>query len=430
MNNASTPRSAPWGAVLLLLLSLGMAALSAFQWRELFVVQGGGQAVCAVNETVNCERVWSLPIAHRVQELLGLPVAALGLVWSLTALTLSVMYLHGRLRQRTEGWRVIAVRLTAAVGALACVTFATASAAGGVLCLTCVGTYLLVGAFAVVAFVVLPEPFESLENRSAWLRGAALTLLVAVLAYGLLLLPTRARKSPSLAAAGPDVAAYLGTLSWAEKQAVSDSLAIYRASATPDVSSFPPRHLEGSVAAPVKIVEFTDILCPHCRTLQNTLAQLKRGVPEGSLSVEGRHFPLDAECNPFMRGQTDGKGVRCLAARVQICLEGKPDFAELRMKLFEAQRSLTRESVMALASSGVTGRAALQACVDSPQTQEKLQQDIFYAWHFAPQGTPLVVVNGREATPVGPFLYALALTHGNADHAAFRGLPPPSEVPR
>jgi protein-disulfide isomerase len=71
-------------------------------------------------------------------------------------------------------------------------------------------------------------------------------------------------------------------------------------------------------------------------------------------------------------------------------------------------------------------RADLEACVASPQTQDKLKQDEAFALQYRPQGTPLVLVNGREATAVPAFLYALALTGGNPDAPAFAHLASPS----
>jgi hypothetical protein len=55
-----------------------------------------------------------------------------------------------------------------------------------------------------------------------------------------------------------------------------------------------------------------------------------------------------------------------------------------------------------------------------------LQDDVEYAWRYQPEGTPLVVVNGRKATQSGAFLYSMALTGGDAKSPAFERLPPPN----
>ena len=57
------------------------------------------------------------------------------------------------------------------------------------------------------------------------------------------------------------------------KQALSDSLAIYRKS-----PAHPPartRALTGPASAPVRITDFTDVRCPHCADLHGALLYLE-----------------------------------------------------------------------------------------------------------------------------------------------------------
>jgi serine/threonine-protein kinase len=172
------------------------------------------------------------------------------------------------------------------------------------------------------------------------------------------------------------------------------------------------------------MVEWTDSKCPHCKALVEALAELKRQVPPGRFSLEARQFPLDSACNPKMPpNATDGSGTRCAAAKAQICLEGAEDFWALRERLFANQMGLTPTRVMEIASSGSVPREKLQACMDSPETAAKLQEDIGYAIQHDLHGTPLVVVNGREAMAFPPFLYALIMSGGDVDAPAFARLP-------
>ena len=61
--------------------------------------------------------------------------------------------------------------------------------------------------------------------------------------------------------------------------------------------------------------------------------------------------------------------------------------------------------------------------------KKKLQDDINAAMQFNIEGTPLVLINGREVRPVPPLLYALVLTGGAWQNAAFADLPPPRPLP-
>jgi len=204
------------------------------------------------------------------------------------------------------------------------------------------------------------------------------------------------------------------------KQTLADSLAIYRASAPQQLPA--PRALVGSDLSPVRITEFTDILCEHCASLNQTLRTLRESVPPGSYSVDARQFPLDGRCNPLLQPRT-GDDARCVAAKLRICAEPTGKEPDLASALFEKQEGLTRKKAIEIASRFLP-RAEIDACLDSLTTRSELDQDIAAAGRFDSDGTPIVAINGRKGTSFAPFLYAMILTRGNADHPAFDALPP------
>lgn len=422
------------GAVALLVLGLAESALSLFQWQQLLSLRSGGSTVCGVSETVNCETVWNSAFASRMHELFGIPVAGLGLVWGLAATALAALYLAWRRSGRTVRPAVNGLRLVAGVGVLSTAVFAAASAGAGALCPTCLGTYALVLAFAGVAWKGLPGPVA--PQAGEWGQTLQWTVGFTVAAFLALQIPGRSTPKASVADSLPPLASatkapasleeYLGGLSSTEKQQVADALAMYRRG-TPLPAPGPARRRYGPVDAPVKVVEWTDSKCPHCKMLVEALAVLKTRVPEGKFALEARQFPLDGNCNPGMpvRGPVNNLAVRCVAAKAQICLEDAPDFWTLREKLFAAQAALDTEGALAIASSGTVPRTQLEACLNSPETTRKLLEDIRYAAQHDIQGTPLVVVNGREAPAFVPFLYALIMAGGDTNAPAFGVLPPP-----
>ena len=434
---APTSSPAPTRGVLVLLgLGLAECALSLFQWLQLLTLRGGGATSCGISEHINCETVWNSPFASTVHGLLGMPVAALGLVWGLVAVGLCALYLvrnQGGLSVRTAA---NGLRLTAAAGLVACIVFAAASAKVGVLCPTCLATYVLTLAFVVTAILGLPGAL--LPQAGEWVPALGWAGGFTLAAYAALLLPglntPKASSGPTLPAAvtsttapgTPTLEGYLHTLSPEDQEVVAAGLADYR-KRPPLPARSPARHLEGSPTAPVKMVEWTDSRCPPCRALVEELAVMKTRLPAGRLSLESRQFPLDSECNPVMPPQaTDGSGTRCLAAKAQICLEGAPDEAALREKMFANQRALTtREAVLDVLSSGSVARTQLEACVANPDTARKVLEDILYAKQHDLRGTPLVIINGREAMANPTFLYALILASGDPNAEAFRTLPPP-----
>jgi serine/threonine-protein kinase len=116
--------------------------------------------------------------------------------------------------------------------------------------------------------------------------------------------------------------------------------------------------------------------------------------------------------------------VRCLAARAEICMEGHPRTFEYAAALFDHQQSLSPDMIYALAEP-YRPRRELERCVGSAETQAHLEEDAREASRHPFEGTPLVLVNGRKASPSGAFLFAMILTRGEPWHPAFAGLPPP-----
>jgi serine/threonine-protein kinase len=419
----------PWT---LLGLALAEVGLSIFQWVELRTVQAGGTAVCSINTSVNCETVWTSPFAQRVSGLTGLPVAGLGLVWGLAAAVCAGALLWRARTGRPLRPAVLPVRTVGVVAALACITLIAGSFSAGALCLTCLGTYILVLGYAGVALGALPGPVQ--PEASEWSRAVGLPAMVAAVTWIALLLlgPSRppATLPPRSASRGvepsKDVSRFLASRPESEKQALSDALARFaREPAPAPVNVLPrPRVLKGQADAPVHLVEWTDILCPHCRHLNDALEELQQAVPPGRLVVEARQYPLDGACNPDVPQK--GDGLRCTGSLALICLEQAPDFWTLRDKLFAAQRTLTRDSLLQIASSGSVTRSQLEACIASPEAAAKLQDDIRYAGLYNPTGTPIVVINGKPAFATPVFLYALTMASGDPTAPVLTSALPPA----
>lgn len=415
---------------------LGLAALetslAVFQWYELLVLRRGGKALCSINDFLDCETVWNTRAASLIHGALGVPVAGLGVVWGAAAIFLCVALL--RRREEVDGAQGLALRLTAAAGLVSCAAFAATSLAARAFCPTCLATYALVVAFGIVALrkARLPAETHARVGGLLWAVTPAFVAYLAVLWPGMSTPHAPVPGTEQLAqqvdgagsmSGGAALDRFLDSLNDMEKQALSDGLAYHRSAlSTPPVT---PRHVHGPLDAPVHVVDFTDIRCPHCRQLIEALGMIERALPPGTLSVESRQFPLDSACNPAMKG-SDGTGIRCAGAKALICLEGAQDFKQLQRALFEAQSTLTPERIIDIASSGSVSRETLRQCMESPETQAKLQADVAYAMRYTPEGTPLVLVNGREAPAMPVLLYALALANGNPDAPAFARLPPPS----
>jgi protein-disulfide isomerase len=366
-------------------------------------------------------------------------------VWALVAFTLPLLELVRQADRSASAGLVAGIRWTAAAGLGAALGLLTASLTAGAVCLGCFAVHSIAAGYAAIALYAWRRlPF------SDGVRGAALAGGLALSAALLLLYPGQKTPSPATgtdtlaraieaasiasppASAAPvagtgdatrdrQIQAFVASLKPEAKQGLSDSLATYRTA--PLAPPARTRSVVGPPSAGVRITEFTDVRCPHCAELHETLKYLRQKAPADSFQVEPRQFPLDGSCNPAIRQRGDDP-VRCLAARAQICMEGHPAALDYSGALFARYRTLTPEQVFSLATP-YKPRAEMEACVAGPQTQARIEEDAREATRHDFDGTPLVLVNGRKGSSFAPFLYAMVLTGGKPDHPAFASLPPP-----
>lgn len=458
------PIQSPGPTALRLAIAIALGVLHAlwslFQWTQLVAARTGGDSFCGLGDGgQTCAAVWDSALASTVQGISGLPVAGWGLVWSLVAIGLPLAVLTGRAVAPAESspsrgllanaWP--ATLIVALSGLATVVGLLAHSLSSGRVCTTCAVTYAIVLGYAVVCL------YHTAVRGVGIARGISLASACVALAFVLLFVPgLRTPESPAVqgqrildeiaarqsraehTTAGTDepapearpplrpeaaesIAEMLAQLPADARQAVSDGLEQYRNA--PTIPSRPPRTVIGSPEAPVRITEFTDVLCSHCATLHETVTQLRSLLPLRAFSLEPRYFPLDSACNAELKGSST-LPVRCTAARAQLCLEDQPDYFDFVGSLFLNRGSLDDAKVYELAEP-LLPRAKLDECMRSPVTAARLKGDIAWASEHRIGGTPLVLLNGREVASFGPLLYSLILTQGDASGKVFEGLPPP-----
>jgi serine/threonine-protein kinase len=438
-----------------------LSLLAVYQWMELLVVDLGGTPSCAIDARLNCAAVWSSSFAKQIQSLTHVPVAGWGLIFGTAAFGSTLAAWIKMSQQRDAEAPIAAVKILGAAGIAASVVFAGISVSLGALCLTCLGTYLLATAFFILS-TRMPGSFPPKALGEPMLRatGAVVAAYLVFLGFGLRtpLGPPDALRdakpapsastapsspaTPVSTAGSPSVASRPGEASHSQDplvqllaglppgllQPISNGLDAYRHAQDQGSARFPVRFRGGAPSAPVSLVEFTDIKCGHCAALNKTLEEIERLAPAGAFAIEPRQFPLASECNPRVPFP-DPSGVRCLAAKVRICIEGQDGYWAAQSKMFDEQESLTPDRVLAIASEA-TGKKVeeLRTCARSREVEAKLFDDISYASAYDIKGTPLVLLNGRETRPIGPLLYALLIAKGDPEAPGFRSLPPPLDV--
>ncbi len=158
----------------------------------------------------------------------------------------------------------------------------------------------------------------------------------------------------------------------------------------------------GPVEAPIRVVEFSDFLCPYCRQIA--------GAFEGFLPQSGnrivlyfKNYPLDQSCNTSMQ-RTVHPGA-CWVALGGICANDQGRFWAYHDKVFSAPPvdPQAKDVVRIASEAGLDGKA-LEACINGPAAREKLSAEIAEGVGAQVQGTPSLYINGKKLPRLTDFV--------------------------
>jgi protein-disulfide isomerase len=151
---------------------------------------------------------------------------------------------------------------------------------------------------------------------------------------------------------------------------------------------------KGSAKAPVMIVEFSDLQCPHCKEAAPAIDQLIAQEPDARFVFQ--NFPLPshnwaekaadyADCVGRASGQAFWKFVQ---------------------KTFDEQANITEsnadEKLKAIATdSGVKGDE-MASCSTKPETQARVEASVALGKSVGVTGTPAIFINGRMLSGGAP----------------------------
>jgi protein-disulfide isomerase/uncharacterized membrane protein len=166
-----------------------------------------------------------------------------------------------------------------------------------------------------------------------------------------------------------------------------------------DVASAP---LKGPATAPARVVEFSDFMCPFCRSLAGALSQF---VPQagGRVAVYFMNYPLDNACNPKLPRATHPGA--CHLALGAICAHYQGKFDAYHDRVFSAElRNPQPADVVRLAGEAGLNAAALEGCLDDPKTKADLAAQIAEANRLGITSTPTLYVNGKKLPRINDFV--------------------------
>jgi protein-disulfide isomerase len=144
----------------------------------------------------------------------------------------------------------------------------------------------------------------------------------------------------------------------------------------------------GPEKAPVTIVEFSDLQCPHCKDAEPIIDKLLTEEPNARFVFQ--NFPLPSH------------NWAAKAADYADCVgrSSKDAFWKFVQGTFDAQSNITEanadEKLTAIADSAGVKGADMATCAAKPDTKARVEQSVALGQSVGVTGTPTVFVNGRR----------------------------------
>jgi protein-disulfide isomerase/uncharacterized membrane protein len=367
------------------------------------------QQICGEGEASGCDRVAQSPYA----KLAGVPLAAIGLAFYLSLVCLALLATQAGDTSAAAG-RVALVLLALAL-VVDLVLLGVQALAIGAYCKLCLLTYALNGAALYVLWPARAAPLLS-AVPSGRLLGmgwglASLASVLFALAWNAGLAERAERRAGSVL--GTPGAASGDTAEVSRLKAILDDPRKYEQylqeksarefeTATVQNISLDGVPFKGSQDARIKVVEYSDFLCPFCRAIAGGFRDFLPQA-QGRVSIHFKNYPLDKTCNPSL-SQTVHPGA-CLLARGALCAGDQGRFWEYHDQVFsKPPQNPGRDTVLGIATAAGLDARRVGACMDAPATDSRLVAEIAEGQRLGVSSTPSIFINGKKLPRVNDFL--------------------------
>ncbi|MGH9498401.1 MAG: thioredoxin domain-containing protein [Terriglobales bacterium] len=149
----------------------------------------------------------------------------------------------------------------------------------------------------------------------------------------------------------------------------------------------------GADMAPVTVVEFSDLQCPHCKAAQPTLDRLAAESKNARLVFQNYPLPIH---DWAMK-----------AASYADCVgRSSPDaFWKFIQSVYDAQSDITAanadEKLTGFADAAGVKGTDMAACAVKPETTTRVQHSLDLGQELGVTGTPTIFINGRKLSAGG-----------------------------
>jgi protein-disulfide isomerase len=148
--------------------------------------------------------------------------------------------------------------------------------------------------------------------------------------------------------------------------------------------------IKGNPKAQVTIAEFSDFQCPFCSRVNPTIKKIFDTYGD-KVRVVFKHNPLS-----FHKDAP-------LASEASLAAGAQGKFWEMHDLLFQNQRKLKKDNLIAYATQLGLNVAQFTADLDSRKFKAQVDADLAQAKKLGVRGTPNFFVNGKKLTGAQPF---------------------------
>jgi len=369
-------------ALFLLLISVFIQAYLTMQHYPLKLGFSTGPSICTLNQTFDCDAV----SASNYSTFLKIPISIWGgVLYLMTFGTLLLSWLQWT--ERPERLKRFAYACSLLSSGAALVMGAISLSLMSAYCLFCFALYGLSFAVTLLIYPTLSEPFfkNFLQDIPAYFteNKGILGTLIAIPVVSFMI---HRMALSHYGASELERLVNRGVQGWvAEPQ---------------QTLSVPPLLTKGPDADKAKLVisEFADFLCGHCKTASRSLHAFVSAHPD--VRFEFFVFPLDGACNP---GIDRSSGRSCLLAKSTYCAEKQKQGWAFHDIIFQYQEQLLmsesvgamKGDILKLTEHLAYSKEDLEACINSPETQEAIEYQAQQGISLKVRGTPAIFANGK-----------------------------------
>lgn len=141
--------------------------------------------------------------------------------------------------------------------------------------------------------------------------------------------------------------------------------------------------------APIVLIEYTDYQCPFCMRVQPTIAAVMERY-DGQVLHVFKNLPLPNHNQAQLAGEA------------AYCAQDQDQYWQFHDWLFQNQRTMNRETMIAQAGEMGMDSEAFVACIEKQTYAGRIVSDAQEARSFGITGTPGFLVNGRVLSGAQP----------------------------